>query len=277
MTQSDRGAFVFLFVLMALTLSPGGLTAGDRIALEGGSASGDSVVALASRVPLAQDPDFLFQQPRLSVGLRGGMFLHRAGSEIHDFTTDQFTLERSDFQGLSLGVEGTLWLTSQLELALGLDGSRLTRRSVDREWVDFDDGSDIRQTTRLRHGPSVSFGVRWFVRDRGQRLSDFVWLPSEWNAFVGMGGGVMGYRLEQWGDFVDEAEEIIFNDRFESEGAAFFPYVSGGLEIGLTPRTSVTVESRYHWGKGDLARDFSAFEPVDLAGLRLTAGLSYRF
>lgn len=233
--------------------------------------------AAAVSEPAVGDPDFLFQRPRVSLGIRSGFFLHRGNSELHEFTTDRFTLSSSDFVGMTLGVEGGVWLDSRLELTFGLDGSRLTRRSSDREWVDDDDGSEIRQTTRVRHGPSASFGVRWYVRDRGERLSTFVWLPSRWNAFVGGGGGITGYRFEQWGDFVDDVDEIIFNDRFASEGSAFFPYVSGGAELGLSPRAALVVEGRYQWGRDHLSSDFGDFDPLDLAGARLTAGLSYRF
>ena len=263
-------AIVFLIIAPRDGASQASSRSGDP-AFGGGPPS----EARASASPIG-DPDFLFQRPRVSVGIRGGMFRHRAESELHDFTTSQFTIAQSDFQGVALGIEGALWLNSKFELTVGIDGSRLTRRTSDRHWIDFEDGSEIRQTTRLRHGPSVSLGARWFIRDRGEELSRFVWVPAEWNVFLGGGGGITGYRFEQWGDFVDEVAEIVFSDEFASEGSALFPYLAVGAEIGLTPRASVMVESRYQWGEDHLSRDFGNFGPLDLAGTRLTAGLYYR-
>ncbi len=272
---------VCAWIVVCVTAWPLALSAGvsgeSELRPTGSRTGGQATAVFEPEARGPDDPDFLFQRPRVSLGIRSGIFLHRGDSELHEFTTDRFTLSSSDFIGMALGVEGGIWLDSRLELTFGVDGSRLTRRSSDREWVDYDDGSEIRQTTRVRHGPSASFGLRWYVRDRGERLSTFAWVPSRWNVFVGGGGGITGYRFEQWGDFVDEVDEIIFNDRFASEGSAFFPYLSGGAELRLTPRAAVVVEGRYQWGRDHLSSDFGDFDPLDLAGARLTAGLSYRF
>ena len=42
-------------------------------------------------------PDFLLGQPRVMLGVRGSWFKAAAGSDIYDFVTDQFTLDKSDF------------------------------------------------------------------------------------------------------------------------------------------------------------------------------------
>ena len=45
----------------------------------------------------------------------------------------------------------------------------------------------IQQSTRLFQGPSISVGLRYFLKDRGQQVGRFVWVPTRWNAFVGGG------------------------------------------------------------------------------------------
>lgn len=225
-------------------------------------------------------PDFLFERPRFSLGVRGGMFFHRASGDLFDFTEERFTVDRSDFRAPSFGVEGGLWLGRRWEADLGIDGSRVRVSSQYRDLVEDDgtpDGSPIRQATRLTEGPAVSVGARWFLFERGEQVARFAWIPRSWNAFLGGGGGVMGYSLELSGDFVAEADSTISTEKFTSSGSAFFPFVSGGVEVGLSNRTTFVVEGRYLWGRRDLSGDFTDFvDPLDLSGFRLTAGLYLR-
>jgi len=234
----------------------------------------------------AGDPGFLFERPRISIGLRGGIFLHRASSDLYDFSTERFTVDRSDYRSVALGVEGGIWVGNRTEITVAIDGSRLTLESEYRDWVeeiDRPDGSveerPIRQTTRLAHGPALAFGARWYLWDRGDRLGQFIWIPREWNAYVGAGGGVTAYRLRLEGDFVDEANGVVLPDRYNSTGNVAFPFVNAGVERGLSTRAVMTLEGRYQWGNHELgpefARDF--VNPLDLAGARISAGIHYRF
>jgi hypothetical protein len=234
------------------------------------------------------DPDFLFEPPRFSIGGRGGLFFHGAGSDLFDFTEEQFTIDRCihlavdtcAFRGISFGVEGGVWLGPRMELTLGLDGSRVTLDSEYRERVEDDgsaEGHPIRQTTRLGEGPVLSVGARWYVADRGEQLGQFVWVPRSWNAFLSGGGGVTGYELALWGDF-DDVDALISTERFTSSGHAFFPFLGAGVEYGVSDRTALTIEARYLWARDDLGVDFDRdfVEPLDLSGARLTLGLFYR-
>jgi len=226
------------------------------------------------------DPDFLFRAPRVSVGVRGGMFFHRADSDLYDFAEENLTVDRSDFRGGSFGVEGGVFVGPRLEVTFSIDGSNVSLDSEYRDWVEDDgsaEGVPIRQTTELREGPAVSLGARWYVLERGESLGELVWLPRAWNAFVGGGAGITGYDLELSGDFVSEGDGAISTERFASSGSDFFPFVSGGLEVGLSRRTALVVEGRYRWASENLSPDFQGFaEPLDLSGHRLTAGLFFR-
>ena len=225
-------------------------------------------------------PDFLFRAPRVSVGVRGGMFFHRADSDLYDFAEENLTVDRSDFRAGSLGLEAGVFVGPRLEVTFSLDGSSVTLDSEYRDWVEDDgseDGLPIRQSTQLREGPAVSVGARWYVFERGESLGEFVWVPRAWNAFVGGGGGITGYDLELSGDFVSESDGVISTESFRSTGSDFFPYVSGGFEVGLSRRLALVVEGRYRWASEDLSGDFRDFaEPLDLTGSRLTAGLFFR-
>lgn len=269
---STRGRSPILFLVCLIFLASGLGTSPDPL--------------VAQEIPAAfgtagPDPDFLFSQPRVSLGIRGGMFFHRADSDLFDFTEERFTLDRSEFRGPAFGIEAGFWLGARGELTLGLEGSRASVASEYRDWVEDDgtpDGLPIRQTTRISEGPSLSAGARYYLRDRGQQFGRFAWVPASWNVFAGVGGALTRYELELSGDFVDEVDDTISGETFASSGGVFQPFVSTGAEIRLSTRTSFLVEGRYLWGSDELGPDFASdfTDPLDLAGMRVTLGLQLR-
>ncbi len=251
------------------------------------------------------DPDFLFRRPSFSIGLRGGLFLHGAGSDLFDFTEERFTIDRCNFltvdpcayRGPALGIDASLWIGARAEIMLGIDGSWVSLNSEYRDFTE-DDGSaaglPIRQTTRLDQGPALSVGVRYYFSDRGEQIGRFVWVPRRWNAFAGAGIGIAGHGLTLSGDFVQEYAYdrdagvdvpclehpdgcLITTEEFFSEGHAFAPFLGAGLELRLTPHTALMLEGRYLWGSHRLSNDFASdfVEPLDLSGARLTLGIYY--
>jgi opacity protein-like surface antigen len=239
--------------------------------------------ATASAAPAAvtlpgQSPDFLFRRPAVSVGVRAGLFQWRAQGQLYDFTVEQFTADRSDFRGGDLGLEVGLWPSDRWGITLGVDGTSTTLNTEHRLWEEVD-GTPIFQSTRLRQGPTGSLGVRGYLLPRGEQLSRFAWVPARAAPFVSGGLGFTSYAFEQEGDFVEETDEgtFIFGEQFESRGSSFVSWLGGGAEVSLTPRLALTLEGRYQWGEDDQGGDFRSFEPIDLSGLRLTAGLSVRF
>lgn len=219
---------------------------------------------------------FLFERPKVSIALRSGVLFHRAGSDVFTFAEERFTVSRSDFRAFSIGAEGTVWIGDHLEATLTVDGSRVTVPSEYLDWEE-EDGSPIRQTTRLALGPSAALGLRYFLLDRGESLGNLVWIPRKLNVSVGGGAGVAGYRYEQWGDFVNEENQTIFTSNVASKGAVVTPFLSAGASYLLTPRVGILLEGRYQWGEAELEDQFTGFEPIDLAGLRTTVSLGYTF
>ncbi len=222
--------------------------------------------------------DFLFRRPAVSLGVKGGLFQWRAQGQLYDFTVDRFTAERSDFRGGDLGIELGLWPTDRWGLTIGIDGSSTTLHTEDRDWEEAD-GTPIFQSTRVQQGPALMVGLRGYLLPRGEQLSRFAWVPSRAAPFLAAGAGYTSYAFEQEGDFVEESPEgaLIFAERFESQGSSWVTWVGGGTDVTLTPRLALTLEGRYQWGDDELSGDFRRFEPIDLSGLRLTAGLSVRF
>lgn len=269
---SSAGAVCLAAALLALFATalpvaglqvPGGSSATARQVPQGSQAS-------------EGERGFLFGRPKGSIALKSGFLFHRAGSDVFTFAEERFTVDRSDFRALSIGIEGSVWFGNRLEGTLTVDASRVTLPSESRDWLE-EDGSPIRQNTRLAFGPSVGLGVRYFLFERGESLGNLVWIPRTFNVSVGGGAGVAAYRFEQWGDFVNETNASIFTSNVESKGAVFTPYLTAGASYLLTPRVGLLLEGRYQWGEAELQDQFTGFEPIDLAGLRTTVSLGYSF
>src|SRR5690606_13299514 len=113
------------------------------------------VLAVVIAVPAgaaAQGRDYLLGQPYGSFGLRGGFALARAGSDVFDQITDDFTLERNDFYSFAGGADLAIRLTNRFDAVLGAAYMRSSAPSEDREFVGTDD-LPIEQTTRLTRVP----------------------------------------------------------------------------------------------------------------------------
>lgn len=235
------------------------------------------------------NPGFLFQRPTFSLTLRGGGFFPRAQGQFFEFAVDEFTLDRGDFRGLSGGGDLGVWITERIEVMGSVDLASVTRQShyPTDQWVELTPQGDeipIRQTTRLRQGPVVTAGAKFYPLPRGESLSQFVWVPSQVAPYLSGGVGGLAWNLDMWGDFVDESDVAddgtfgIVTAEFTSDGFSFASFAGVGVDITLTPRISLNVDSRYLWSEGEMDQDFQEFtRPLDLSGVRLTSGFSFRF
>lgn len=225
----------------------------------------------------AAPPGFLFGRPRAFVGLRVGMHFPRAGSDIYDFTTNQLTLNRSDFDAVALGGDLGYEIASWADAVLSVDMSRVTRRSEYRDLVE-DNDQPIQQETRVTRVP-VTASVRLYPFPTGREIGRYAWIPASVVPYVGGGGGMIHYQFKQWGDFVDYTDNTIFtDDDISSGGWTPTGHIFAGLNVRLTPRISLSGEGRYTWASGhpSASSDFGGFA-IDLSGFQTTLGMNVRF
>ena len=72
------------------------------VLLTAGSASAQSA-AQDPRPVSRPSPDFLFERPQGTFGIRGSWVLGRNGSDWYDFVSDQLTIEPQDFNSPGIG------------------------------------------------------------------------------------------------------------------------------------------------------------------------------
>ena len=179
------------------------------------------------------------------------------------------------FTGVSLAGDFNVFLFPRMSLVLsgGYIGSNT--ESEFRDWVGEDD-LPIYQTTEFQRVP-LTAGLRLYPLPTGRKIGSYAWIPARVVPYVGGGAGLMWYQFRQSGDFVDNETLDIFFDELRSAGWTPTAEGFGGLTVTLSPRWSVVGEGRYTWAQDELSDSFEGFDPIDLAGLSVTVGASYRF
>jgi hypothetical protein len=218
-------------------------------------------------------PDFLFGRPSGTLGIRFGWMSGRAGSDWYDFVSDQLTLEPKDFNAPGLGTDLGITLTPRVDLLIGFDYSQRTAASEYRHLVD-NNRLPIEQETLLRSA-NIGAGLKFALTERGREIGRLAWVPRKVVPYVGAGGGAMWFQVRQTGDFVDYLDLSVFTDVFESKGWAPSAHVFGGVDVRVLRRAYVTFDARYLWASGDLGPDWIDFDPIDLSGFRLSAGINF--
>ena len=223
--------------------------------------------------PRRPTPDFLFGRPDGTIGIRASWLSGRAGSDWYDFVTDQLTLERKNFNGPGIGTDIGITVASRVDLMVGIDYSQSTNASEYRRLVD-NNRLPIEQVTVLR-GANITGGLKFALTERGREVGRLAWVPRKTVPYIGAGGGVMWFQLRQNGDFVDYVDSSVFSDVFESKGWTPTAHVFGGVDLRVLRRAYVTFDARYTWASADLGRDWIDFDPLDLSGLRVSAGFNF--
>jgi len=219
---------------------------------------------------------FVFRQPTVSMALHAGYALPMARSDLFDQTFDDLILDRHDFESPYVGGELSIRASDRWDVSLEVGHAWSSART---EWRDFveDDGRPIRQTVDFSRTP-VTVSGKAYLTDRGRTIGRFVWIPSRVTPFVGAGAGVVRYRFQQDGDFVNTQALEIFTDRLEQVGTGFTAHGFAGVDVMLKNMLYLTTQARYAWAEGGLDQTiYEGFEPMDLSGFQLTLGLGFRF
>lgn len=219
--------------------------------------------------------DFLFGRPHGSLGVHGSWLLPRAGSDLFDFVTDQLTVDRGDFRARGVGLQLGVVVTPRVEAVAGVEFHKSETGSEYRRLVD-NNLQPINQETELSQ-VALSGSLKIALTPRGRRISRLAWIPRGFTPYIGGGAGAVRYDFVQRGDFVDFVDSSVFTDVFQSKGWAPSAHGFGGVDVQLYRLLFLNLEGRYTWAHGELDPDFIGFDPIDLTGFRMSAGVQVLF
>ena len=212
--------------------------------------------AWAQRGPYERDGAF-----RLHLGA----FRPDGDSEYWDDKADEFTGDIGDFENISFGGDYLLSLNRHIGL---LFSGNFYSGDTTQSYRDFVDnrGDEIRHDTTLEIA-SLTAGVQFNLTGPDAPI-----IP-----YVGAGGGLYSWRLEEEGDFIDfhSPGRPVFFSNPESDGVTFGHYWLVGLEAPITPRISLFGEGRWTRAEDELEGDFEGFGDLDLSGREFVAGISW--
>jgi opacity protein-like surface antigen len=204
--------------------------------------------------------------------LRVGRFAPRTDSNLFRDASELFTVSKKDWRGWTGGLEYNTEVTPQFEVGVSLDAYS---QDVDTNYREFTrpDRREILQTLKLSVVP-VGVSLRVLPLERHSVL----------RPYVAVGGDVIFWRYEEFGDFIDfrSANRNIVADSFRSEGVKLGAHVAAGLRLRLTHDLSATGEWRYlAASRATMGDDFEARPPdvneLDLTGQSFTFGVNLRF
>ena len=245
-----------------------------------------STTRTAQRRAPSSEPDFLFGQPRLSFGLRGLWHRARAGSDFYDFANEQLFVRRSDdddhenpdhgllnFNAPGISFDFGYGVTSRLDVRVGVDYAKSLNESELRNFIGAD-GLPFTQLTELSQ-TDLRGELAFALAPRGRAIGQYAWIPSRVVPYVGAGLSFVRHDLAQTGEFVDEIG--YFEDTFASNGWGTGVHLFGGADIRMTRHAFLNVEVRHVEASAGLGEDFAGFDPLDLGGLRISAGVRFVF
>ncbi len=225
--------------------------------------------------------DFLLGTPKATLAVRIGWNLPREGGgtgaqpSLWDHNRKELTVTRGDFGGLFLEGELGIWISERFDATVSAGRTEAKTVSEFRGFVGEDD-LPIAQTTEFALLP-LTAGVKAYLFKRGHGVGRFAWIPRRWNAYAGVSGGVVRWRFQQYGEFVDFETLDIFRDDFRGSGTAATLQLRAGVEVAVHQKLLLTGESRYGFGSGQLGLDFDGFADLDLHRFQVTGGIALRF
>lgn len=217
---------------------------------------------------------YLFGVPDAELTIRGGWSLASANSAFYNQAQQDFTLNKSDFNSPTLGAALGIRLTPQLDFTLDGAWMGMSQGTHYRNFVD-NNNQEIEQSTTLRRVP-LTANLKLFLAPRGRSVGRLAYIPSKVVPWIGVGAGATWYSLEQSGDFINTTTNVVYNDQFKDSGWGPAFQGMGGVDVSLTPRIALTGDARYLWSKATMGSDFQGYDKIDLSGVSLALGVTFR-
>ncbi len=220
--------------------------------------------SLAVGAAQAQVPSGPIEQ---SVRFRVGSFRPAGDSQYWNDKERDFTGRAGDFEDALGGVDYQVAFTPHFAL---LVSGTAYEGELDQSYRGFSDprGGPVTHRANLQIA-SLTAGVVFHLTGRN----------APFRPYLGAGGGLYTWRLEEDGRFIDFSPPppTVFRADSVAEGEAFGYFWLAGFEVPIGRSWGFFAEGRWHEVDDELGDDFAGFGKIDLSGRDVSAGVSYRF
>ncbi len=218
---------------------------------------------------------FRFDAPKVHFSIQIGADQTKAANEIVQFVSNKLTLDPTDLHQPKIALEFGVRMGERTDIDFEMVFAGVSTPSEFRDWVDNED-LPIEQTTDLFKS-TYGINLKRYLRNRGERLSQFAWVPNGWAPFIGAGGGLAVLKFGQVGDFVDFETLDVFGADMRSRGHGAIGKVFAGMDFYLGAGWGLTTTWQYAWVTSPMNGDFQQFQPFDLGGLGGQLGVRLLF
>lgn len=219
---------------------------------------------------------------------------------IGDFWSTEFTnmtLNKTNFQNASFGIQYEVFLSRDFSFILGLDIFKKSKGGYYKDWVGytFEDGDFAFPYPEFRGDFDLSHSVTLSAAPLQASLK---WTPIGRRGsvipYVGGGVNAMFWNVKMQGDLIDFSDEYVYEDDYgtvpiypiygvdarESDGlgrVSFGWQAFGGLMIPIGNRMTLDVGGQYLSCPAEFTNAFKDFQPIDLGGFQISVGINYWF
>jgi hypothetical protein len=208
-----------------------------------------------------------FALPSQSVNLKAGLFIPSLSSDLWDINLSNLAFEKADLQNANLSAEFEFFLNRFASFGLEIGNYSRTRYTQYRDY-EYNDGTPIYQNVALEITPIEALFTFYMLGHR-----------TTFSPYLAVGGGIYVWKYEQWGDFIDFSDPSLPINEGYAVTKAVTPGFSARVGFLFRPQRMLgfSIEGKYQYAKGSLSGDFADFEPLDLSGLTLSAGIHIYF
>ncbi len=218
---------------------------------------------------------FMFGVPNATVTVRTGYDMAFANSDLFSFVRSELTLNHSDFSSPTLATDFGFRLNPRVDALVGIGYSHSAVESQFRDWLD-NNNLPINQTTEFTRVP-LTVSLKAYLTPRGRAIGHYAWIPAHFAPYVGVGAGTMWYKFRQGGDFIDFTTTNVYSDSYSTSGWTPMVQAFVGGDLNINSAMALTAEARYALAQGPVGGDYAGFHRLDLSGLAVTAGITFRY
>ena len=223
---------------------------------------------------------------------KGGYLHLQMRSDLWDIEFENMDFRRKDYYDTSFGLSYEYFINRQVSFVLSVEWYEKAKNGIYKNFVlETIDGEDYAfdygEGFAIEHVYSVSIvPVQASLKLMPRRRAGTI-IP-----YIGGGIGLYIWNVRIQGEMVNfnESEEFYDPDLdADVEGYTIYPadaeenrisvgfHAFAGIMLPLVRQVTLDIEAKYNYAEGTLKDSFQGFEPFDLSGFQVTAGLSLWF
>lgn len=201
-----------------------------------------------------------------SVNLKIGLLNLTQNSDLWEQNRDELVFNKKDMLNLQVGIEYEKYFNQKFSFSLEAGYYEKKHYTQFRDW-EYEDGNPIFHNISLE---ITYLEADFKIYPVGHRKAFY--------PYLGGGIGIYYWKYVEWGDFIDEIDEVIFEDE-NAQTSTYTPgfNLKGGFVLRFKGNIGFCFEAKYQFLKGELSSFFEGFEKFDLNGISFSFGFNVFF